>query len=60
MHNNIKALGPAQSKKVPFKSSTREVITDKSKQTERIKHYSNLFSRKNTVPASAVDVIKAS
>ena len=55
MYDGIKkALGPIQSKTAPLKSATGEVITDQGWQMERwVEHYSNLYSRENTVIPSA-------
>ena len=60
MYDGIKkALGPMQSKTAPLKSTTREVITDQGQQMERlVEHYSNLYSRENTVTPSALGAIK--
>lgn len=52
------ALGPTLSKTALLKTTSREVITDKSGQMDRwVKHYSELYSRENTVPISALDAI---
>ena len=54
-----KALGHTQSTTAPLKSSNGEIITDKGQQMERwIEHYSDLYSRENTVSAVALDVIE--
>ena len=54
-----KALGPMQSKMAPLKSATGEVITDQGWQMERwVEHYSDLYSRENTVTPSALGAIK--
>ena len=60
MYDGIKkALGPMQSKMAPLKSATGEVITDQGQQMERwVEHYSNLYSRENTVTPSALGAIK--
>ena len=60
MYDGIKkALGPTQSKTAPLKSASGEVITDRSKQMERwVEHYSELYSRENTVVSSALDAIE--
>lgn len=60
MYDGIKkALGPVQSKTAPLKSSTGETITDKSQQMERwVEHYSDLYSRQNTVSPSALDAME--
>ena len=60
MYDGIrKALGPMQSKMAPLKSVTGEVITDQCWQMERwVEHYSNLYSRENTVTPSALGAIK--
>ena len=60
MYNSIKkALGPMQSKIAPLKSATGEVITDQGRQMERwVEHYSDLYSRENTVTPSALGTIK--
>ena len=59
MYDGIKkALGPTQSKTAPLKSSSGEIITDKGQQMERwVEHYSDLYSRENTVSTAALDVI---
>ena len=60
MYDGIKkALGLMQSKTAPIKSATGEVITDQGQQMERwVEHYSNLYSRENTVTPSALGAIK--
>ena len=60
MYDGIKkALGPMQSKTAPLKSLTGEVITDQGWQMERwVEHYSDLYSRVNTVTPSALGTIK--
>ena len=60
MYDGIKkALGPMQSKMAPLKSTTGEVITDQGWQMERwVEHYSDLYSRENTVTPSALGAIK--
>ena len=60
MYDGIKkALGPMQSKMAPLKSTTGEVITDQGQQMERwVEHYSDLYSRVNTVIPSALGAIK--
>ena len=60
MYDGIKkALGPMQSKMAPLKSATGEVITDQGRQMERwVEHYSDLYSRENTVTPSALGAIK--
>ena len=60
MYDGItKALGPTQSKTAPLKSISGEVITDKGKQMERwVEHYSELYSRENSVVDSALDAIE--
>ena len=60
MYDGIKkALGPMQSKTPPLKSATGEVITDQGWQMERwVEHYSDLYSRENTVTPSALGAIK--
>ena len=59
MYDGIKkALGPTQSKTAPLKSTSGEVITDQGRQMERwVEHYSDLYSRENTVTPSALDAI---
>ena len=48
-----------QSKMAPLKSATGEVITDQGWQMERwVEHYSNLYSRENTVTPSSLGAIK--
>ncbi|XP_066302904.1 uncharacterized protein [Branchiostoma lanceolatum] len=60
MYDGIKrALGPTQSKTARLKSTTGEEITDKKLQMERwVEHYSDLYSRQNTVSPSALDAIE--
>ena len=60
MYDGIKkALGPMKSKMAPLKSTTGEVITDQGWQMERwVEHYSNFYSRENTVTPSALGAIK--
>ncbi|XP_076032369.1 uncharacterized protein LOC143020093 [Oratosquilla oratoria] len=60
MYEGIKtALGPPQSKTAPLKTTSGEVITDKGKQMDRwVEHYSELYSRENTVAPSALDAIE--
>ena len=60
MYDGIKkALGPTQSKTAPLKSSSGAIITDKGQQMERwVEHYSDLYSRENTVSPAALDVIE--
>ena len=60
MYDGIKkALGPTQSKMAFLKSATGEVITDQGRQMERwVEHYSDLYSRENTVTPSALGTIK--
>ena len=60
MYDGIKkALGPTQSKTAPLKSSSGEIITDKGQQMERwVEHYSDLYSRENTVSPAALDAIE--
>ena len=57
MYDGIKkALGEQDG---PLKSTTGEVITDQGWQMERwVEHYSNLYSRENTVSTSALDAIR--
>ena len=59
MYDGIKkALGPTQSKTAPLKSSSGEIITEKGQQMERwVEHYSDLYSRENTVSHAALDAI---
>ena len=54
-----KALGPTQCKTASLKSSNGEIITDKGQKMERwVEHYSDLYSRENTVYPATLDVIK--
>ena len=40
-------------------SKSRDIISDKTKQLERwVEHYSELYSRENTVSQSAIDAIE--
>ena len=59
MYEGIKkAFGPTQSKTAPLKSTTGEVITEKKKQMDRwVEHYSELYSRENSVTTSALEAI---
>ena len=61
MYDGIrKALGPTQSKTAPIKSSSGEIITDKGQQMESwVEHYSDLYSRENTVSPAALDAIES-
>ena len=53
------ALGPTESNNVPLKTTSEEVITKKSKQMGRlVEHYSELYSKENTVVTSALDAIE--
>ena len=53
-----KAFGPTQSKTAPLKSTTGEVITEKKKQMDRwVEHYSDLYSRENSVTTTALEAI---
>jgi len=60
MYDGIKkALGPVQSKTAPLKSTTGETITNKGRQMERwVEHYSDLYSRQNTMTPAALDTIE--
>ena len=60
MYDGIKkALGPTQCKTAPLKSSSGEIITYKGQQMERwVEHYSDLYSRENTVSPTTLDVIE--
>ena len=60
MYDDIKkALGPTLNKTAPLRSSTGEVIKDRGHQLERwVEHYSDLYSRENTVSTSALDVVE--
>ena len=60
MHDGIKkALVATQSKTAPLKSSSGAIITDTGQQMERwVEHYSDLYSRENTVSPAALDVIE--
>ncbi|XP_076035992.1 uncharacterized protein LOC143021955 [Oratosquilla oratoria] len=60
MYEGIKtALGPTQSKTTPLKTTSGEVITGKGKQMDRwVEHYSELYSRENTIAPSALDAIE--
>lgn len=61
MYNGIKeALGPVHSKTAPLKSTTGAIITDQAQQMDRwVEHYSDLYSRENTVAHSALDAIES-
>ena len=60
MYDGIKkAIGPSQCKTAPLKSSTGEIITEKKKQMERwVEHYSDLYSRQNSVSTTALDTVE--
>ena len=60
MYEGIKkAFGPSQNKTAPLKSVSGEIISDKKKQMDRWKeHYSDLYSRENSVTASALEAIE--
>ena len=60
MYDGIKkALGPTQCKTAPLKSSAGDMLTEKNKQMERwVEHYSDLYSRQNTVTAPALDAVE--
>ena len=60
MYEGIKtALGPTQSKTSSLETTSGEVITDKGKQMDRwVEHYSELYSKENTVVTSALDAIE--
>ncbi|KAI8516527.1 hypothetical protein Bbelb_051080 [Branchiostoma belcheri] len=52
------AVGPTTNKSAPLKSLSGETITDREKQMERwLEHYSELYSRENTINESALDSI---
>ncbi|KAJ8375559.1 hypothetical protein SKAU_G00061390 [Synaphobranchus kaupii] len=54
-----KAIGPAQNKVAPLKSTTGEIINNRDKQMDSwAEHYSELYSRENSVSCSALDTIK--
>ncbi|XP_078661585.1 uncharacterized protein LOC144905710 [Branchiostoma floridae x Branchiostoma belcheri] len=59
MYEGIKkAVGPTTNKSAPLKSLSGETITDREKQMERwLEHYSELYSRENTINESALDSI---
>ena len=49
-----KATGPTQSKTVPLKSKTGEVITDSDKQMKRyVEHYLQIYGTDNKVTEAA-------
>ena len=53
-----KALGPTQSKTAPLKSISGEVINDQGEKMERwVEHYSELYSRENSVVDPLLDAI---
>ena len=60
MYNGIKkAPGPTLNKTAPLRSSTGEVITDRGHQLKRwVEHYSNIYSKENTVSPSALDAVE--
>ncbi|KAI8521282.1 hypothetical protein Bbelb_010360 [Branchiostoma belcheri] len=59
MYEGIKkAVGPTTNKSAPLKCLSGETITDREKQMERwLEHYSELYSRENTINESALDSI---
>ena len=61
MYDGIKkAMGPVQRMTSSIKSSTGEILTDNTKQLERwVEHYSNLYSRLNTVSLNALDSLES-
>ena len=61
MYDGIKkAMGPVQRMTSSIKSSTGEILTDNNKQMERwVEHYSNLYSRLNTVSLNALDSLES-
>ena len=60
MYDGIqKALGPAQKKSAPLKSSTGEIIQDRAEQMRHwVEHYPELFSRENIVTDEALSAIE--
>jgi len=53
-----KAFGPSARKTAPLKSSTGEILTNRSEQMERwAEHYQDLYLRENEVTEMAVDSI---
>ena len=53
-----KALGPSARKTAPLKSSTGEIITDRSKQMDRwAEHYQDLYLREGVVTEAALNSI---
>ena len=53
-----KAVGPTIFKSAPLKSKSGDIISDKNKKLERwVEHYSELYSRENTVSQSPLDAI---
>ena len=61
MYDGIKkALGPTRKITAPLKSKTGEIIQDKGKQMERwVEHYSELYSRQNSVTAAALNAVES-
>uniref|UniRef100_A0A2C9KHL5 Reverse transcriptase domain-containing protein n=1 Tax=Biomphalaria glabrata TaxID=6526 RepID=A0A2C9KHL5_BIOGL len=59
MYEGIKkAIGPAQNKPAPLKSTTGETITDMSEQMHRwVEHYSELYATTSSVSDSALNTI---
>ena len=54
-----KAIGPTQSKSSPLKTSTGEIITDKSRLMECwVEYYSELYGRSKSVLPSVLDCIE--
>ena len=60
MYDGIrKALGPAQKKSAPLKSSIGEIIQDQAEQMKRwVEHYPELYSRENIVTDEALSAIE--
>ena len=54
-----KAIGPTQAKCAPLKTSTGEIITEKSKLMECwVEHYSELYGRASSISPSALNQIE--
>ena len=54
-----KAIGPTQAKCAPLKTSTGEIITEKSKLMECwVEHYSNLYGSASSISPSALNQIE--
>ena len=60
MYEGIKkAIGPTQIKTAPLKTLSGVILTNKEDQLQRwVEHFAELYSRQNTVSASAIDAVE--